>query len=182
MHDISQVRMFGTSRKNLTMFNKLCGDTALKNVILATTKWDGIEPSVGLRREQQLYDTYWKKMLIQGSKMARFIHTYESAWAIIDLILNKDPVDALLIQEELIDLQKLLPETEAGTMLRYMLQELLEDQRDVARRLRNEYETQGSEVSQEKLEEISKRRRSTLHQLRELKLPLGRRILTFFFC
>jgi hypothetical protein len=31
--------MFGASRKNLTMLNKLCGDDALKNVILATTKW-----------------------------------------------------------------------------------------------------------------------------------------------
>jgi len=178
MHEISQTRMFGTARKNLTMFNKLCGDDALKNVILVTTKWDDIERGVGRRREQQLSNTYWKKMLSQGSQMARFMNTQESAWEIIDLVLLKDPVNAL-IQKELIDLQKHLPETEAGKTLRYTLQELLEAQKEMARQLQNDDGTQEDGGLREREEETTKRLRSTLHQIQELKIPLGRRIVTF---
>jgi hypothetical protein len=172
--------MFGTSRKNLTMFNKLCGDDALKNVILATTKWGDIEQSVGLRREHQLSDTYWKTMLVQGSRMDRFMLTRESAWAIIELILSNEPIDALHIQEELVDLHKLIPETDAGKTLRYTLKELLEAQRDMARQLRKEDDA-GNEGFKERQEEISQRLRSTLHQIHTLKVPLGRRILAFLF-
>jgi hypothetical protein len=179
LHEISQIRMSGTSRRNLTMFDKLCGDNALKNVILATTKWGDIELDVGQRRERQLSDTYWKKMLAQGSQMTRFMGMHDSALATISLILSKDPVDAL-IQEELVDLQKILPETEAGKTLRYTLQELLEAQTKSAQQLQKENETQGNEGLRQRQEETLKQLRSTLQQIRELEVPLGRRILAFF--
>jgi hypothetical protein len=162
------------------MFNKLCGDSALKNVILTTTKWGDIAPDVGRKREQQLSDTSWRKMLAQGSKMARFTDAPGSASAIIDLILDKDPVDAL-IQQELVDLQKLLPETEAGKTLRYTLQELLEAQKKIVRQLQMENDMQGDERSRERQQEILDRLQSTLHQIRDLEVPLGRRITTFLF-
>ena len=92
LHEISQPR-FETSRASFLMFKKLCGDDRLKNVILATTKWSYIDETVGLRREQQLSETYWKRMLVRGSRMARFMDTRESAWDIIDLVLDEDPVD-----------------------------------------------------------------------------------------
>jgi hypothetical protein len=182
LHEISQTRMFGTSLKNLKMFNKLCGDKALKNVILATTKWSDIDGDVGRRREQQLSDTYWKTMLAQGSQIARFVYTLESAWAIINLIIcnNRIPVPAL-IQRELVDLQKTLPETEAGKTLRYTLEELLKAQREMARELREENGAHGSEELRQRQEEISHRLQTTLHQIRELKVPLGKRILAFVF-
>jgi len=172
--------MFGTARKNLTMFNKLCGDDALKNVMLATTKWSEIPEDVGRRREEQLANTYWKRMVGLGSRMAQFTCTRESAWAIVNPIIYKDPVDVhTLIQEELVDLQKHLSESEAGKTLRYTLEELLELQRDMARQLREE--TQASDELQERQEEISRRLTSTLHQIQELKVPLSRRIIGFFF-
>jgi len=180
LHEISQTRMFGTARKNLTMFNKLCGDDALKNVMLATTKWSEIPEDVGRRREEQLANTYWKRMVGLGSRMAQFTCTRESAWAIVNPIIYKDPVDVhTLIQEELVDLQKHLSESEAGKTLRYTLEELLELQRDMARQLREE--TQASDELQERQEEISRRLTSTLHQIQELKVPLSRRIIGFFF-
>jgi len=92
LHEISQTR-FETSRKDLYMLIKTYGEDVLKNVILATTKWGNIEAAAGRRREQQLCDTYWKKMLAQGSRVARFTDTHESAWAIVSIILSKDPVD-----------------------------------------------------------------------------------------
>jgi len=182
LHEISQTRMFGTSRKTLTMFNKLCGDDALKNVILATTKWSGIDDEVGQRRELQLCDTYWKPMLAQGSRMARFTYTRESAWDIVNLIICRDVVDGnVLIQRELVDLQVTLPETQAGRALRYTLEELLELQRDMARQLREENGAQGSEELRRRQEELSQQLRSTLHQIQELKVPFSKRILSFLF-
>jgi hypothetical protein len=87
LHEITQSR-FETSRTSLVMLNKLCGNDASQNVILATTKWDEISEEVGRRRERQLSDTYWKEMLDKGSRMARFTNTRESAWAVVDLIVN----------------------------------------------------------------------------------------------
>jgi hypothetical protein len=180
LHEISQTRMLGTSRKNLTMFRKLCGDDALENVILVTTKWGDNEPSVEVRREQQLSDTFWKDMITKGSKMARFMNTHESAWAIVDQIRTKIPVTAL-IQQELVELQKILPETEAGRTLRYTLQQLLQAQTDMVQQLQMQQEngTEGNDALQERSEEISKRLRSTVDQIHKLKIPMGRRIMAF---
>jgi len=167
------------------MFGKLCGDDAIKNVILATTKWSHIVGDVGKQREEQLSKMYWKRMLDQGSGMAQFRATPKSAWDIVGLILKKKEVYALLIQEELVDLQKRLPETEAGIALRHTLQELLEDQKEMARQLREETEAQrNAEPAPElrvRYEETQERLSSTLNQIQDLKVPLGRRIFTFFF-
>jgi len=46
--------------------------------------------------------------------MVRFIDTYESARNIVDLILKKDPVDVLLVQEGLVGFRERLPEVWAG--------------------------------------------------------------------
>lgn len=91
LHEISQTRMDGTASQNLRIFYKSCGKDAFKSLILVTTKWDGVEGDMGRRREQQLSDTYWKKLLSpgQGSKMARFARTHESAWEIINLVLGQ---------------------------------------------------------------------------------------------
>ena len=56
-------RMFETARKNLDMFRKLCGDEALKNVVLGITKWDDVKLEVGRQREIQLRDIFWMEMI-----------------------------------------------------------------------------------------------------------------------
>lgn len=40
------------------MFNKLCGDDALKKVILMMTMWDKVALAEGEQREKQLVDTW----------------------------------------------------------------------------------------------------------------------------
>ncbi|KAH7905041.1 P-loop containing nucleoside triphosphate hydrolase protein [Hygrophoropsis aurantiaca] len=95
LHGISQTRMLGTSLKNLSMFRKLCGNDALKNIILATTKWGDIEDEAGLSREEQLRSTFWKDMIGHGSRMGQFRDNYESAWKIVDMIATAEPLDAL---------------------------------------------------------------------------------------
>lgn len=180
LHEISQPRMTGTPRKNLEMFRSLCGNRAIRNVILATTKWSEVVGDIGARREQQLSEKYWDHMLQLGSKMYRFDVTRESAWAMVSDILAsaKDhPVDSLRIQEELVELKQIIPETEAGRALRFTLKESLETQHKMAEQLRR----QGgpTEDLRKTLEENQNKIRSILHQIQELKIPFSRRILAF---
>jgi hypothetical protein len=54
LHRISDSRMKGSAKKNLLMFEKLCGEDALKKVILVTTMWDKVPLDEAEAREKQL--------------------------------------------------------------------------------------------------------------------------------
>ena len=181
LHGISQTRMQGTSRRYLDVFSRLCGDSALDKVILATTMWDVVKEKEGAERELDLRRVFWKKMISQGSNMFRFTGTYESAWDIVRHILQPRILPlSLLIQQELIDLQKLLPETEAGQCLREALEHILEKQKEMARELKDDQNLQQDEELRREYEDNQKKIRSTLAQIKNLKIPLSRRIARFF--
>jgi RNA binding exosome subunit len=180
LHDISQARMLGTTRKNFDMFRKLCGEQAERNVILGTTKWSEVLPEVGKRREDELKGHYWNQMIASGSRVQRFQGTHESARKIVNMILDSvETTEHLQIQRELVELSRYIPETEAGKTLRYTLQQLLEMQRKMA----EELEAQGpydDPYVQGKFEENKKQIRNTLQQIKALKITIPRRIMTFF--
>ena len=128
LHDISLPRMLGSTLKNLDVFQKLCGEDALKRVVLCTTKWSDIYEEDGERRTEQLKDIYWKEMIKGGSTVHKFKHSQKSAWDVIAPIIEQHrngKMDALQIQEELVNEMKLIPDTEAGRQLRYSLDQLL---------------------------------------------------------
>lgn len=74
LHRISDVRMQGSSLQNLRMFRKLCGDEALKNVLLVTTFWDTVNDAEGRVREKELSSNndFWGLMISKGSRMKRW--------------------------------------------------------------------------------------------------------------
>jgi len=175
--------MAGSPLKNLKMFGKLCGDDAIRNVILATTMWSPPEKDPQdrqLLRENELRNKYWKAMIDCGSTMTRFLRTYHSAWTIVDLISVINPPDSLLLQEEMVDLKKEINETQAGITLYDTLRRELANQRDAVRNLRKEAETQdNAELVREltlECEEIERMLRATFAQIRELKIPIGKQI------
>ena len=182
LYDISENRMFGTSRKNLEMFRKLCGDDALKNVILATTKWADVTPEVGAKREKQLADMYWKEMIGYGSTVVRFSDSHLAACDIIDnIVLGHEVIDFVRIQEELVILRKSIPQTDAGQALCAILQVQLQQQQEMARELRRDGRARGKDKSfQRQWEESRASIRSTLDQIRTLRVPVGVRIKNFF--
>jgi hypothetical protein len=94
LHDISEGR-FEISKNALNVMKQYFGDGAAGKVVLATTKWDDVKPEVAERREKQLSREYWKEMLDKGSQMARFLHTPKSAWEIVDLIIQPDPIGTI---------------------------------------------------------------------------------------
>lgn len=138
LHDICQSRMTGTSSKNLEMFTKLCGNDALANVVLGTTKWSDVSQKAGERREKQLGDIFWQEMIAHGSIMLRVLDDEPSAWAILGRILQNRGVEGFVrIQKELVEERKFIEETEAGKTLRYTQKqyEALQQQRELAHQM-----------------------------------------------
>jgi methyl-accepting chemotaxis protein len=185
LHRISDNRMAGTPLRNLRMFGRLCGDDAIGNVILVTTMWGNTKEDVGARREQELKDKYWKGMLTLGSRMARFLNSTKSAWDIVGLIVTKGHTNPLLLQEELVDLRKRLSETQAAIVLYQDLQRYLEEQKETIKKLQqgvvNQDDEQVLRELTQQVKEIQTNLRNTLDQIQELKIPLGRRLASFFF-
>ncbi|KAG6860606.1 hypothetical protein C0995_009427 [Termitomyces sp. Mi166 len=173
LQEITQARVTGTVRRNFDMFEKLCGPNAASHIILTTTKWSDVKPDVGAQREIQLRDQFWNDMLRDGSKMRQFHGTQDSAEKIIKEILVRRALDAAQIQEELVEVDKLLSETEAGRTLRYTLKEALEEQKKMAARLRAE----GNDDVHDHIIENDRKIRVILGQINALNIPLGRKIL-----
>lgn len=167
---------------------KTCGDDALRNVVLGTTKWGYGTTKWGYanakadqRRETQLQDTYWKEMVQHGSVIMQVHSDSSSTWDIINHILCNEEINFVLTQAEILDLQKAIPDTEAGKMLRYTFQELLEQQKNIAHKLeRGNTTKKGDTLVQEELLENRQRMDETIGQIHELKVPLGVRIKRFF--
>lgn len=97
LHDISSARMKGTSVRNLEVFRKLCGDRALRSVLLGTTKWNQLERhSEGEERVKQLRDEFWRAMIEHGSIVHNFEGTPESAWEMVDAVLAQVACDVII--------------------------------------------------------------------------------------
>ncbi|PSR78109.1 hypothetical protein PHLCEN_2v7573 [Hermanssonia centrifuga] len=118
MHRISDFRVGGISRRNFSMFRKLCGDETLRNVAIVTNMWGEVSPERGAAREQELRsdDLLFKQVLEKGAEMIRHDNTLESAQAILWHLVNKRP-RVLRIQRELVDEGKDITQTAAGEEL-----------------------------------------------------------------
>ena len=117
LHRIIDPRMSGSAMKSLSIFRKLVGH-ALSKVVLVTTHWDLIDPSLGKRREAELLSEreFWAPLIEQGGRAARFHGDRDSALAILGSCVSNQTFP-LLIQEELVIEQKTLSETSAGQAL-----------------------------------------------------------------
>ena len=187
LHRITDNRMAGTPHRNLRMFAELCGDRAVQKVVLVTTMWDKKQrdPDTPVRREKELFDNYWKTMINFGASTARFLNSADSAWKIVDLILEQHKTEALLLQEELVDLKRALNETQAGKTLYSDLQRLLVEQRDTFRSLveqaRDESNPKLANQLEAELKRIQKDLDKTFSEMKNLKVPLGKRLMMQMF-
>ena len=132
---IADKRVQVTTRRNIDMFHQICGDKALARVVLGTTNWGEVEEEVGKKREQNMDAAFWKTTTASRSKSLRFDETQESAMVFVDTILDRlksaEEDNVLQIQTELVELNRTIPETAAGKELRYVLEQLLENQKDL---------------------------------------------------
>ena len=170
LHDISISRMREEISKSLAVFRSLCGQDALKHVVICTTQWSTILKEVKEQesRTEQLKEEHWKDMIAGGSTVRKFELSQKSAWDVIALIIEKDrygKMAALQIQEEMVEGRKLIPETEAGRQLRYSLDQLLK------------FLEQGSSKDSSRRKELNAKIATIREQMRVNRVPIIHRIL-----
>ena len=145
--------------------------------------WDEVDDETGKIREEDLKSNYWKSMLDRSSTTSRFMRTRESAFEVIDPLIeaaNKRSSD--LLQKELMDMSKKLPSTSPGQEAFLKMKDLVSQHEDLLLRIRNKMKgTDGDETTLESLQEEYQRLRidleATINKMRGLKLPLGNRLL-----
>ena len=102
---ITDTRMSTANYRNLLMFAELPGPTIANIVVLVTTMWDKLSPEFddGDKREQTWKEEYWNDMIPHGATVKRFLNNPESAWKIIDNVVNRsknDPKTTFKFQEQ----------------------------------------------------------------------------------
>ncbi|KAK1227927.1 hypothetical protein PQX77_009066 [Marasmius sp. AFHP31] len=133
-HRITDVRMGGASRRNFTMFQKLCGEEAFSNVAIVTTRWDLEEEAVAMARFEEMKSKpqLCRPIVDKGGSMFPHDRTPDSANKIIRRLITGTSPMPLLIQREMAEGMK-LSETTAGRQLEQEILEQVENhQRQVA--------------------------------------------------
>lgn len=102
MQRISDLKVGGSARRDLRMFQELCGEEAYPNVVVVTNMWSNTAEEDGVLREQELAtkDIFYKPILDKHGKMMRHNNTQKSAHDILQHLIHRDPV-VLRIQREL---------------------------------------------------------------------------------
>lgn len=139
MRDISKTRMEGSDVRTLKLFTQLVGRKALSHVVLVTTMWSRLGPngqSLGERKEMELKEDFWKEMILDGSYVQRFAGTKDSAEGIISQLIGDEKPVVLQIQRQLIDEERRLAATSAGSLLLPIVAERLEDSENKIQRYR----------------------------------------------
>ena len=100
----------------------MCGTDALQNVLLTTTQWSNVNPALGESREKELRDgDFWGGLMDEGASVERFSGTRESGLDLVNKLMGKEP-KPLLIQDQMVDKDMTLVETDVG---KFMNEELI---------------------------------------------------------
>jgi len=139
-----QTRMGGSGIRSLGILERLTGGHNLDNILLVSNMWDALKGTVnndgqrltgqevGELRERELImnPEFWKGLIDQGAHTSRHRGgSWESAHELIRRFLRPDANRGvgrrmkLLLQEELVDQQKRLEETEVGNYINAKLYE-----------------------------------------------------------
>ncbi|KAH6905902.1 hypothetical protein BKA70DRAFT_1291452 [Coprinopsis sp. MPI-PUGE-AT-0042] len=174
--DITQKRMNGTAKLNLSMFTKLCGESSYKKVMMATSHWQELpDQRKGATREAELIGNYWKDIMDGGARVRRIDKldgNYEEVIiqdvikGFLDCEGKEEGIQPLLIQYELVEWHRTLPTTQAGKELRSTLQEILELKK----------RAEAGKMDEKMRRELEAKKASLRKQLKTLKLPLSQRI------
>ena len=144
LHRISDDRFRGITGRNFNMFCKLCGESALKNVVLVTNMWRDDSQDINEAREKELSSIFFKPTLDKGAQMVRHRNTDDSARDIIRKLIWKNPV-VLQIQREVVDEHKNVLDTAAGGLI---CQELREQTRRHQAKMMEALEAKDEEMRQ----------------------------------
>ncbi|KAL4064039.1 P-loop containing nucleoside triphosphate hydrolase protein [Scleroderma citrinum] len=124
VHRITDNRVGGTSQCNLQLFQKLCGDDSMKNVVIVTTMWDKGTTEERLQHEKELMssNSLFKPLLDGGAVMRRHDRTHKSATNIIEYLTEKSPTTTRIFREHVQE-GKALKDTAVGAELHRQIAE-----------------------------------------------------------
>ncbi|KAF9530972.1 P-loop containing nucleoside triphosphate hydrolase protein [Crepidotus variabilis] len=189
LHRITDNRMAGTPYRNLKMFGKLCGgeEEVGRKVVFVSTMWDKIASEKGRAREKELKQ-YWQAMINLGAKTAQSRGTKaDSEKIIFDLLKSQEAQPAnrpVLIQDELVGLNRSLVETEAAQTLYTDFQRLLKQHKqtlaDLESAARDAQNPAKAQELQKQREVIEGQLQHTFDEARKLKLGWAKRFMRLF--
>ena len=175
LHRISDPRMGGNAKKILRMFRELCGESALKNVCIATTNWRRVVTHEGATRERKLREdpNLFKPLIDAGAQLVRWYDTEpSSAQSIVDNLIRKNRIK-LQIQVEL-DEGKTLEETGAGSVLKEEITALAEKHKFDMQALQKDIEEATKTKQAELLVELEEERRKAEQQMLKIHEDLNK--------
>ncbi|KAF3941030.1 hypothetical protein ABW19_dt0201925 [Dactylella cylindrospora] len=173
LHDVTKVRVGGTSHKSLRTFRKLIGDSSLKNVVLTTTHWTS-DPKLP-ERERELKEGFWRAMIVRGSRTERYDGTKQSGLKIVDSILPNEPFTANVV-DQLVNGDRTVEETDAGKVVGDGLSDLwnkvtAEVEALDAELLEMKAKNEARAESQDELEKLSKQNKAHNQELQQREGP-----------
>ena len=153
------------------MLCKLCGDAALKNVVIITNMWTEISPSIGEAREKDLSSEFFKPALDKGARMVQHHDTIESAHGIIRMIVANRPVP-LRIQWQLADKGKVIVDTAAGKVITQELNEQVGRHQTELKKVREEMVEASKDGDEETVDELEEDGRKMEERVEKIKKDL----------
>ena len=178
--------MSGISSDNLRIFGGLCGDKFAGNVVFLTTMWDKVRNvKAAEQSEASLKKRYWNAMIYHGATVERFHLNgsgFESPWLIVDkLIQRHQPRQALLLQEEMVDVGKKLQETYAWKVVFGELEKRFNIQNKTIKMLEEQMDGERTDADvQKEMDALRSEIENIMKEFESMKIPLGRRIALFF--
>ena len=150
------------------MFHELCGDAALKNVVLVTNMWGQVSRDVGEARESELSSNFFKPVLDEGARMVRHNNTVRSAHDIIRKIIANTPT-VLQIQQELVKEHKDIASTAAGEVISKELNEQMRRHQAELKVVQEEMVQALKGKDEEARQELEEERRKLQEQMEKVK-------------
>ncbi|KAJ3562050.1 hypothetical protein NP233_g9816 [Leucocoprinus birnbaumii] len=187
LHRITDESMRGSPFMNLQIFGHICGDNAAASVVFVSTMWSKVFQNHGEARESELRRTFWRGFIERGSSIDRLRHNEgEEAWRIVNgMIESTAHKDAVLMQEEVVDLRRNLNETHAGKALYIFLRRIRCKQKNSLQSLlvqtKQSIDPDLTQELNEEYETIKQEIRLTDEEVHALKISICRRTLGFLF-
>ena len=171
LHRISDPRMSGGAMRNLHMFKELCGKNCFESVLLASTFWNSVDEQRAIQNENELKATeeFWGEMLEFGSSYTRHTGDKQSAWRILDFMIQRRHPFLATIQREMVDGKMDLNQTKAGQQLNADLIAMEEKHIKKMRELEESYA-----AAQEEQDQRSMRRIRELHERLQKEIDEGK--------
>jgi GTP-binding protein EngB required for normal cell division len=162
LHRITDNRYQGSSVRTVNIFKEICGTSSLRNVILASTRWDKVTESEGASRENRLREHFWSYMISHGSTMTRYYGDRDSAVGMVSQLLGSSNI-VLDLQRQLVDEGRTLDQTSAGALINGDLtKHIVQSKAEIDSLRRQLRET--NQAMAEKVEEDRRRQEVILYQ------------------